>query len=321
MKNLFIRYMFLFTIFSSLNKTFSKNVTKIDRFNTTYHLVELGFFKSLAQSYILIFISELGDKTFQLCLIFSMHLQKLQILILSVIAILSMNYFSISLGVIIQNFVNFNYIYWLAILTFLLYGILILIESRSMDREFENFELKTSQDEELFYLSILKKRITSSISFYYISKSTNYSQINDKLSFKRNYSIKETAENIDNDYFSRNGLNDQLLNKKKDNVISEINFQAQQSDNKIFLTYFISIILAECGDRSQISTIAISSIWNTLGVIIGTSLAQISCIIIAIFLGKIIFKFIYQQRISIITGIVLIIISLELLILNVLSFM
>ena len=67
---------------------------------------------------------------------------------------------------------------------------------------------------------------------------------------------------------------------------------------KIFLTIFVTTFLAEWGDRSQLSTIALTSHYNISEIFLGTSLGHLSCSLIAIFFGNLILSKVSTKRIN-----------------------
>lgn len=67
-------------------------------------------------------------------------------------------------------------------------------------------------------------------------------------------------------------------------------------DWKIIISTFITIFLAELGDKTQITTFTISGVSeNKLSVFIGSALALICASFFAVMMGEIIGKFINQK--------------------------
>jgi putative Ca2+/H+ antiporter (TMEM165/GDT1 family) len=88
----------------------------------------------------------------------------------------------------------------------------------------------------------------------------------------------------------------------KDQVNYEIYSDAAKENinnkSKIFLTIFVTTFLAEWGDRSQLSTIALTSQYNITEVLIGTSLGHLSCSLIAIFFGGVILSKLSTKKVN-----------------------
>ena len=67
-------------------------------------------------------------------------------------------------------------------------------------------------------------------------------------------------------------------------------------DWKIILTTFITVFFAELGDKTQLATLAISSVSNSkFSVFIGSALALTSASFIAVILGEFIGEYLNQK--------------------------
>jgi Ca2+/H+ antiporter, TMEM165/GDT1 family len=89
-------------------------------------------------------------------------------------------------------------------------------------------------------------------------------------------------------------LKDQDDSKVNSNEIEE----KIQTKSKIFLSIFITTFLAEWGDRSQLSTIAMTSHYNIFEILLGTSLGYLCCSSIAVFFGSFVLSKISTKRIN-----------------------
>lgn len=74
------------------------------------------------------------------------------------------------------------------------------------------------------------------------------------------------------------------------------NIDVEEREHIYALMY--SILVAECGDRSQISSILLATVYNFSGVMIGTTIALIITIMLAVFLGNIISKHISEKSLN-----------------------
>ena len=72
--------------------------------------------------------------------------------------------------------------------------------------------------------------------------------------------------------------------------------------------------LVEIGDKSEITTIAITAMFNFYGVLCGTMFAYFCTIIIATFLGNILSHYISEKQMNIIGGVIFLLFALEILI-------
>ena len=81
--------------------------------------------------------------------------------------------------------------------------------------------------------------------------------------------------------------------------------------SSIFLTTFTTIFIAELGDKTQIATLMLSAeSGKPIIVFIGSSLALISSSLVGVLIGKWLSNKISPNRFALITGLLMIIISL-----------
>ena len=81
--------------------------------------------------------------------------------------------------------------------------------------------------------------------------------------------------------------------------------------SSIFMTTFTTIFIAELGDKTQIATLMLSAeSGNPIIVFIGSSLALISSSLVGVLIGKWLSQKISQNKFSLITGLLMIIISI-----------
>lgn len=268
---------------------------------------EYGFYSSLLQSFILIFISEIGDNTFILCLLFSREFSKLCIFSIASASLLMMNIFSIFLGSCVIYFVYKSIVNWFAFLIFLIYGIWLLDESRRID-QFDNEEAQDVEDQNaITKLGEDVKKVSAEFMSYYTRSKKKYNTTSPKSSFI--LSIPDYTPPPENDKKEEEILH--IKTSEETYLQSEQQKEEHSQNQNIFWTFFTSILFGEFGDRSQIVTIVVTSIFNTYGVILGTSLAYLSSVIFAVYFGKIITKNISEKMITITSGLLLIIISIN----------
>ena len=95
--------------------------------------------------------------------------------------------------------------------------------------------------------------------------------------------------------------------------IEKENINVEKSFFSIFLTTFTTIFIAELGDKTQIATLMLSAeSGRPIIVFIGSSFALISSSVVGVLIGKWLSKKISPNRFAIITGVLMIIISLYL---------
>jgi len=88
--------------------------------------------------------------------------------------------------------------------------------------------------------------------------------------------------------------------------------QKQKAEKMLIWLIFSSLSISECGSRSQIRTIMISTVYNILGVFLGTTLGLLICIIIAVYYGNLISKLITEKLLTYICGILFLLFSIQL---------
>ena len=101
-----------------------------------------AFYPSLIQSFLIIFLSEIADRTFILVLIYSLKMHWLPLIITSMLSMGFMNILAIVAGLTVVLLIPKDIIDWIGFLCFLLFGIFsiyegIEMESKSIKEEFE----------------------------------------------------------------------------------------------------------------------------------------------------------------------------------------
>lgn len=104
--------------------------------------------------------------------------------------------------------------------------------------------------------------------------------------------------------FSTENDENQFNDSDEDNIL-EINHK------KIVYTMIYTIIVAECGDRSQISSILLATVYNFTGVMVGTTVALFCTILLAVYLGGYISKYISEKTLNYVAGVIFLLFGLE----------
>ena len=211
-----------------------------------------AFYSSLFQSFSIIFLSEIADRTFILVLIYSMKMHWLPLILDSLGAMFFMNILAIAVGCMVPLLFVKGIVDWIGFGCFLGFGILNIYEgftkeSRTVSEEFKE-EINTNDDQ--------------------------YSKLNEI-----------EGEN-----------------------------KTGKSLGGLCVELFTFLVLSELGDKSEIATITIAAVYNTYGVIIGTTLAYFGTILIATFIGCSIGHYITEKMMLIIGGFVFLAFALEILI-------
>ena len=121
--------------------------------STNSHATQ-AFYPSLIQSFLVIFLSEIADKTFILVLIYSLKLHWLPLIITSMLAMALMNILAIVGGAAIVLIVPKWLIDWIGFACFLSFGIFsiyegIKMESVSLHEEYEEEKEEHEKNEQL----------------------------------------------------------------------------------------------------------------------------------------------------------------------------
>ena len=101
-----------------------------------------AFYPSLAQSFLIIFLSEIADRTFILVLIYSLKMHWLPLIITSMLSMALMNILAIVAGYSVILLIPRNLLDWLGFLCFLGFGVFSIwegigMESKSVQEEYE----------------------------------------------------------------------------------------------------------------------------------------------------------------------------------------
>ena len=210
------------------------------------------FLPSLGKSFLIIFLSEIADRTFILILIYTSKISWFPLLITSILALGFMNVIAVSIGYLIPLLLLKEVVDWIGFACFALFGVFSIYSSYSEEAETVEDKLIETQKEE-----------------------------------ERSYTDIEAHNNNNH------------------------NGNGSWFSNCVQLCWLL--IVSEIGDKSEITTIAIAALYNLTGVLIGTMLAYVCTIIIAIALGKIISKYITETQMNLIGGIIFLLFALQIL--------
>jgi putative Ca2+/H+ antiporter (TMEM165/GDT1 family) len=229
-----------------------------------------NFRDSLLSGFSLIFISEIGDKTFFLTMIFAASNSFFKTLFLTAITMLSMNAMSLIIGYSLPFLIYREYIDWIAIFVFLIFGIIMLYQGLKMESKYIDEEFQE-----------VVREVRS-----------------------RSSSLMKVSEIVD---IENQDLKENIL---EENTKEETPSKSTSSNALTATAYITSLIVAELGDRSQITAIVIGAINNFYGVLLGTSLAFLICIMTAIFFGNFLKKVLTTKELTLIGSCVFLLFSL-----------
>jgi putative Ca2+/H+ antiporter (TMEM165/GDT1 family) len=118
-------------------------------------------------------------------------------------------------------------------------------------------------------------------------------------------------------YTFQSELSNPLIENREESQMTTTKSTISNLDQHTYdtsLSFITSLVLAECGDKSQITSIVIGALYDFKPVLLGTSLALLSCIILAVFIGNYISQKINKNQINLISGIVFILFGISYLI-------
>lgn len=262
----------------------------------------LGFIPSIIQSFCLTLFAELGDKTFIMLIILQMKTNRITVLCSSLLVQLGMNLLAASIGFSIDYMLYKNLIDYVGILFFLVYGFWLVGEGfHSSEESFES-ELAFDKKETVKPINasapVLPKTLTIIPEIARDdSKFPEENTLNTPLLEHNNSSLRNTIDNKDNDTMI-------LVNSNKNVKINYIGDEKKEDvlDSKMFFAIAQSMALSECGDRTQFTSMAMAAIFNFYGVIIGSCTALFLTVILGVYCGKILVKFLHEKVLTLILG-------------------
>ena len=282
---------------------------------------ETNFQSSFIKSFSLLLVSEVMDKTFIIILYFSSKLSPFKTLFFSGVSLIFMNSISIIIGYSIPFLLYRSLIEWIAIISFIFMSFAYVNEANSLENETHFIKLNKTINTE--NKTRLREKRTNSIvkkgKFYFLKKDSitlinSYSTHPDSQEYRRSLIEKNPdEENSPICFTDLNQIN--TINKNIELIDSELD--RRNDEKKIIYTLIYTILVAECGDRSQISSVLLASVFNFSGVMIGTTFALIISIILAVYFGDNISKYISEKYLNYIAGGFFFIFGIEILLVKV----
>ena len=283
---------------------------------------DINFKLSIFESFLLLLIAELGDKTFIMLIILQLKTNRITVFISSLFAELLMNFIAISLGYLIDFLLYKNLIDYIGILIAFIYGLFLLGASfRQEDISFANELVLNQKNYETSFTDLLeeskveKKEENLKNSRYPLNaKLETISEVDASKEESKHFQIRKDGHNFATSGDSKKNVKQQK--KKEDdkndeeliealNEILDKNKDDEEDTNidvNVFWTIFRTMIISEFFDRSQISALSMSSIFNFSGVLLGSSIAlSLSCYLGA-YHGKDIIKILKEKVLSFLLG-------------------
>lgn len=236
---------------------------------------QLPFEFSALQAFILILLAELGDKTFIMLIILQMKTNQITILSSALLAELFMNFLAVFFGFGIDRMLYQNLLDYIGLIIFFFYGLFLIGDSFQTGKESfeaEILQAENQKEENEYETPLLEK------------------EEEDILTTTKNENMISFGPT---DTFGVNKNNSIESNSKKDGI-----------DYTVFWAIFSSMCISECGDRTQFTAMIMSGVYEMWGVLLGSSLALTCSVVLGVFFGKKLIKYLHENILNFILGLV-----------------
>ena len=284
---------------------------------------DINFKLSIFESFLLIFIAELGDKTFIMLIILQLKTNSITIFVSSLFAELLMNFLAIALGYLFDFLLYKNLIDYIGILIAFIYGLFLLGSSFRQENISFATELflnqknyQTSFTELMEESKAEKKEELTKSRLHLDAKLETISEVDASKEETKHFQIKKDGYNFpkidNNNTINVNSNNNNPPLKRSDTELG-LSFEEildkgreteedQKLDVNVFWTIFRTMIISEFFDRSQMSTLSMSSIFNFSGVLIGSSIALTVTCYLGAYHGNKMIKILKEKVLSFLLG-------------------
>jgi len=223
-----------------------------------------AFWRTAVNSFVMIIVTELGDKTFFISCILAMRNGRMLVFIGSMGALAVMHVLSSVMGIALPMLLPKEYTHYASALLFVYFGVKMLIEAR--DAETGPSEELQEVEEEL------------------IGKKQGRRQAGEGDEEDGAASLGAGDEGVDDGAVVVTG--DANGGSVGDHAPPDTPRSAKTQSMKVLMQALTLTFLAEWGDRSQIATIAMAAAHDPWGVIVGGVLGHAICTGIAVIGGR-----------------------------------
>ena len=256
---------------------------------------QLPFEFSALQAFIIILLAELGDKTFIMLIILQMKTNQITILTSALLAEIFMNCIAVFLGFGIDRMLYQNLLDYIGLMIFFFYGLFLIGDS--FQDSAESFEAQILEAE-----NPNEDNEKDNKNLQVIPES-NENELTTPLIEKEDYKNENLISFGPGDTLGvKETINDNEEKRKNENEI----------DFKIFWTIFSSMCISECGDRTQFTAMIMSGVYEMWGVLLGSCLALTCSVFLGVFLGKKLIKYLHENVLNFILGIIFLGYSIQL---------
>lgn len=228
---------------------------------------DIGFVHAFAASFMVIIVSELGDKTFFIAAIMAMRHPRLTVFLGAIAALALMTVLSVVFGMA-ATIIPRIYTFYISTALFALFGLKMLYDGYRMSATEAAEELEEVQSD-------LRKRDD---------------ELEREVSAGGGLMVQDAESGA-----ARRGSTRGRLNN---------NSAALKLLFRIFMQAFTMTFVAEWGDRSQLTTIILSARENVYGVILGGVIGHSICTGLAVIGGRMIAQRISVRTVTLIGGVV-----------------
>ncbi|KAJ2900422.1 GCR1-dependent translation factor 1 [Coemansia aciculifera] len=235
-----------------------------------------GATDSLLASILMIFVSEIGDKTFLIAAILAMTNPRLTIFLAACSALWLMSILSAFLGHAVVTFIPMSWVSIAAAVMFLVFGVKLLQEARKMDGSEIAKEMHEVEAE-------LNEKDVSAKSLVDMEAGEAGESFNvnvDGADADESCDVKATCE------------------CDTGSLLSSLKNLLGLLLSPVFVETFVLVFLAEWGDRSQLATIALGAARNVYGVAAGTILGHTCCTGVAVVGGRLLASRISVKKVT-----------------------
>jgi putative Ca2+/H+ antiporter (TMEM165/GDT1 family) len=253
---------------------------------------------ALLASFSVILVSELGDKTFIITAIMAMKNSRSLVFMSSAFALFLMTVLSVGMGVAV-TVIPALYTHYASIVLFLCFGLKMLKEAYDMDADSEDGEsefdeVKRSLEQDELARKLQQQQTAATVTtttavggeqaVQQQSEGTQPSEKGHQQDEQTKFVDTKAAAQVSTNYWSK---------------LVETLYVAP-----IVIKVFTMILVAEWGDRSQISTVILAAREDVVGVFIGSFSGHVLCTGLAVIGGRVVAEIISIRTLTFLGGLI-----------------
>jgi putative Ca2+/H+ antiporter (TMEM165/GDT1 family) len=252
-----------------------------------------GFVEAFMSTWAMIIVSELGDKTFFIAAILAMSHPRKDVFLAASAALFVMTVLSVALGVALPTLLPKQYTHLASCALFVVFGVKLLHAVLTGDGEGAQEELK-EVEEELSAAAAAEAGAAEGAD----ADDGDATDLDLEMQALKPARVTAGAGSSAGDIEAGEALKKGLV----PGLYSTIQLSMRRCVTPLMLQCFTMTFLAEWGDRSQISTIALAASKNPYGVTLGGCLGHALCTGLAVLGGKLLASRISERAVNSIGG-------------------